>query len=358
MQNIHHVTCHRNARIAAVALGIGLGAFLTACGNDKQSTPAASSSGASSTAAAGPEIDIAVIPKGTTHDYWKSLHAGAIKAQEDEQAKGLNVKIIWKGPLQEDDRNGQTDIVETFVTQGVKGIVLAPLDSEALVRPVEDAVAKNIPVVICDSALDSKKIASFVATDNYKGGKLAAQKLIMLTGGKAKVIVLRYAQGSASTEAREQGFFDGVKAAPGIQIISGDQYAGPTVDSAQRSAENVLARYGKQADAIFTPNESSTNGMLNALKEAGLIGKVKFVGFDTSPDLMAALKAGQIDALVAQNPFYMGDESVETMVDVIQKKQVPASIDTGVSVVTKDNLTDPKIAALINPPLDKYLKDE
>jgi ribose transport system substrate-binding protein len=319
-------------------------------------TSAPTAPGGSVAAGQGKVVEIAVIPKGTTHEYWKSVHAGAVKAERELRNSGTNVKIIWKGPLREDDRNGQNDVVETFVTQGVQGIVLAPLDSEALVRPAEDAVAKGIPVVVMDSALDSKKSASFVATDNHKGGVMAAQEMIKLLGGKGNVIVLRYAIGSASTEAREAGFLDTIKTAPGIHIISSDQYAGATVDTAYRSAQNVLARFGKQVDGVFTPNESSTLGMRLGLKDLGALGKVKLVGFDTSPELINALKANEIQGLVAQNPFLMGYDSVKTAADAIAKKQVPPTIDTGAVLITADNINTPDIQSLINPPIDKYVQ--
>jgi ribose transport system substrate-binding protein len=322
------------------------------CGNSSAPTTPAAAPGAP--AASGPQINIAVIPKGTTHAYWKSVEAGAVKAEREEVKDGINVHIIWKGPLREDDRNGQTDIVDTFVTQKVNGIVLAPLDSKAIVKPAEDAIAAGIPVVIFDSALESNKISSFVATDNYKGGVIAGTELTKELGGKGKVLMLRYAIGSASTEAREAGFMDTIKKAPGITVVSSDQFAGATVDTAYRSAQNVLGRYGSQIDGVFTPNESSTLGMRLGLKDIGKLGKVKFVGFDSSPELIDALKAGEIQALVSQNPFVMGYDSVKTMVDVINKKPVPATIDTGVALVTLQNMNDPKIATVINPPLDQY----
>src|SRR3569833_17799 len=165
---------HRSVQVRSISrmrfytLAAAAVVLISGCGqNSKPAGPAASTTaGANAGSMPGQTLQIAVIPKGTTHEYWKSVHAGAVKAEQELQAAGTKVKIIWKGPLREDDRNGQTDVVETFVTQGVQGIVLAPLDSEALVRPAEDAVAKGIPVVVMDSALDSKKAASFVATDN------------------------------------------------------------------------------------------------------------------------------------------------------------------------------------------------
>ena len=297
-----------------------------------------------------------MIPKGTTHEYWKSIHAGAVKAQQELAAKGTAVQILWKGPVREDDRNAQIDVVQTFLAQQVAGIVLAPLDSQALVQPVADATRQKIPVVIIDSGLNSSDYASFVATDNKKGGVLAGQQLAKVLGGKGRVIMIRYQQGSASTEQREAGFLEAIKAAPGITLISSDQYAGPTVDTAYKSSQNVLSRFGSQTDGIFMPNESSTRGMLLALKDAGLLGKVKFVGFDSSTDLITALKANQLQGLIVQNPFKMGYLGVMTVVQVIKGEKVDKTIDTGVSLVTLDNMNTPEMQTLLSPPIDQYLK--
>ncbi|HLQ50873.1 MAG TPA: substrate-binding domain-containing protein, partial [Terriglobales bacterium] len=156
-------------------------------------------------------LTIAVIPQGSTHEYWKSIHAGAMKAVQDLSQTGTHVNIIWKGPLREDDREQQTQVVEGFISQGVQGIVLAPFDSHALVRPVEEAAQAGIPTVVVDSGLESQKVVSFIATDNKKGGALAADRMGELLHGKGKVLLLRYQEGSASTEAREQGFVEQLK---------------------------------------------------------------------------------------------------------------------------------------------------
>src|SRR6476660_3895662 len=187
----------------------------------------------------GKKLSIAVIPKGTSHEFWKSIHAGAIKAARELSPPGAEVEVIWKGPLREDDREQQIQVVEGFASQGVNGIVLAPLDNRALARPVEEAKAAGVPTVIIDSALESNAIVSFVATDNRKGGRLGADRLGELLGGKGKVILLRYAEGSASTEEREAGFLDEMKQKfPNIELISTDQYAGATRDTAKRASEN------------------------------------------------------------------------------------------------------------------------
>ena len=303
------------------------------------------------------KYSIAVIPKGTTHEFWKSIHAGSNKAAGELTAQGTLVEVIWKGPLREDDREQQIQVVEGFAAQGVDGIVLAPLDNRALVRPVDDAQRAGVPTVIIDSGIESENIVSFVATDNRKGGSLAADRMGQLLNGKGKVLVLRYAEGSASTTEREAGFIDQLKAKfPEIELVSTDQYAGATRDTAKRASENLLNRFGDEVQGIFTPNESSTAGMLLALQDIGKAGKVSFVGFDASQTFIDALNANQLHGIVVQNPFNMGYLGVRTMVDKLLGKPVEKKIDTGVMLVTKENMESPEVKTLLHPPLDQYLK--
>jgi ribose transport system substrate-binding protein len=300
---------------------------------------------------------IAVIPKGMTHEFWRTIHAGAIQAQRDLAAKGVHVELVWKGPLREDDREQQVQVVESFASQGIDGMVLAPLDEKALVRPVEEAAKLKVPTLIMDSALASDQIVSFVATDNYKGGEMGADALGQALNGKGKILLLRYAEGSASTTAREAGFLDKLKSAwPGLELVSSDQYAGATRDTAKRASENLLNRFGKDVQGMFIVNESSTAGMLLALQDAGLAGKVKLVGFDSNLAFVDAMHKGELQAFVLQNPFKMASLSVATLVDHLQGKPVPKRIDTGVSVVTPATIDAPEMQDLIKPPLDKYLK--
>lgn len=301
------------------------------------------------------KLTIAVIPKGTTHEFWKAVHAGAVQASRE-----LGVDIIWKGPLREDDRSAQIGLVEDMVTRQVSGVVLAPLDDTALRAPVDTAVRSGSPVVVIDSSLKSTKQVSFVATDNYKGGFLGGQHLAKLLGGKGKVALLRYAEGSASTAERERGFLDAIKKFSAIQVVSSNQYAGATTETAYRAAENLLSPLRKagatiELDGVFCPNESTTFGMLRALEDGGLAGKVKFVGFDSSEKLVAAMKKNQIHALVLQNPMKMGYLGVKTMVEHLRGAQVRSRIDTGVSVVTAAGLNDPQTRELLMPDLKKWL---
>ncbi|HWC78184.1 MAG TPA: substrate-binding domain-containing protein [Blastocatellia bacterium] len=300
---------------------------------------------------------IAVIPKGTSHEFWKNIHAGALKAERELSSGGTKVSVTWKGPFREDDREQQIQVVEGFTSQGIDGIVLAPLDSRALVRPVEEAKGAGIPTVIIDSDLESPNIISFVATDNVRGGELAAERIGTLIEGKGRVLLLRYQEGSASTEQREQGFLARMKSAfPNVVLISSDQYAGPTRDTAKRASENLLNRYGNDLQGIFCVNESSTAGMLLALQDIDKAGKIVFVGFDATQTFVDAMRAKQLHGIVVQNPFNMGYLGVTTMLAHLTGKPVEKRIDTGVTMITPDNVDTPESKLLLYPPIDEYLK--
>jgi|YelNatPaOPRAMG01_1025707.scaffolds.fasta_scaffold04175_2 ribose transport system substrate-binding protein len=294
---------------------------------------------------------IAVIPKGTTHEYWKAVQAGAIKAGQE-----LGVEIFWKGPQKEDDRSQQIQVVEDFISRKVDGIVLAPLDDRALVRPVDEARQEGIPVVIIDSNLQGENYLSFVATDNYQGGVIAARRLAEIMGKKGKIFLIRYLEGSASTTFREQGFLDTItKEYPEIEFLVKDQYAGTTTESAYQLTENLLSRF-PQVEGIFAPNESSTFGALRALQEAGLAGKIKFVGFDSSAKLIEALKNKELHGLVLQDPVKMGYLGVKILVDYLQGKPIEKRIDTGVKLATPENMETLEIKALLQPDISHYVR--
>lgn len=299
-------------------------------------------------------MTIAVVPKGTTHEFWKSVHAGAVKAGRE-----LGVEILWQGPLKEDDREDQIKVVDTLVSRGIDGMLLAPLDDKALRQPVANAVRAGIPVVTFDSKLESDDPISLVSTSNLEAGRLAGKYLGEILGGKGNVIMMRLHEGSASTTDREQGFMEAIAAFPGITVVSSNQYAGALAEGGYRTGENLLASTRAAEGAvqgIFTPNESTTFGMLRALQNAGLAGKIRFVGFDSSDKLVQGLKDGHIDGLVLQNPFAMGYVGVKTLVAHIRGEKVEKFIDTGAAVVTLKNMDQPDIKERLQPDLDKYLK--
>jgi len=297
-------------------------------------------------AAAGRKTTLAVIPMGTTHEFWKAIHAGALTA-----ARELGVEIIWKGPLKEDDRNEQVQIVETLTNAGVDAIVLTPMDDKALVRPVAEAKRLGIPTVIYNTPLDGENHIAFVCTDNYQGGVLAARLMGERLGGKGKAILIRVSEGVIGTWNREEGFLATLKSEfPAIQILSENRYAGVTTETAYQTAENLLARFG-DVQALFTANESSTFGCLRALQDHGLAGKVVHIGFDSSKKLVEALEKGEIWGLVLQDPFRMGYDSVRAAVAHLRGQPYEKTINTGVFLATPENMKEPRIAALLAPDL-------
>ncbi|HVT88933.1 MAG TPA: substrate-binding domain-containing protein [Tepidisphaeraceae bacterium] len=321
--------------LASVLLAIG------GCGKQES----ASSSAGPSSQPRDAKLTIAVIPKGTTHAFWRSVEAGANAAGTE-----LGVKVIFKGPLREDDAAGQIGLVEQFTADNVSGIVLAPLNDSALLRPVQAATEKKIPVVIIDSGLKGeagKDYVSFVSTNNKLGGAMAGDEMTRLLGGKGKLVLLRYASFSASTNEREAGFLESIHKSPDFSMLVDNRYGGATEGESQQAAENLLDQL-KQADGVFCPNESSTLGMLKVLQQNSLTSKAKFIGFDATPREVEALKKGDIAALVSQNPFKMGYEGVKTCVESIQGKTVEKIIDSSAKLITRENLDNPDVQKLLS----------
>ncbi len=298
-------------------------------------------------------LTIAMIPKGTTHMFWQSIHAGANKA-----AKELGIELIWRGPLREDDRDSQVSEIEGFISRGVSGIVIAPLDEAALVGPVNDAMDKKIPVVVFDSGLKGDNYVSFVATDNTKGGQLGGERLVESMGGKGRVVLLRYAEGHDSTTKREEGFLAAMKTHPSVEVVSSNQYVGTDVEEAYKRTESILSSYKKpdgslSIDGIFCANESSSFAAMRVLQDNGWAGKLHFVGFDSSENLVKGLREGTLDGLVLQDPNKMGYLAIKTLVAHIKGEKVERRIDTGVSVATKENMDQPGMKELVHPDLAK-----
>jgi ribose transport system substrate-binding protein len=288
---------------------------------------------------------IAVIPKGTSHSFWQSIHAGAEKAAQE-----LGVEIIWRGPLREDERSAQIAEVEGFISRRVDGIVLAPLDDTALATPVADATRAGIPVVIIDSALKGTDFVSFVATDNYASGRLAGEGMARLLPNGGKIVVLRYAEGSASTSERESGFLDAVAQHKNLEVVS-----------AYKKSEVLLSRFKKpdgspDVAGVFCPNESTSLAMLRVLEDSRWAGKLRFIGFDTSDTLEKGLRDGHIDGLVLQDPVKMGYLGVKTMVAHLAGQPIEKRIDTGVRLVTRADMDTPEVLELLRPDLSRWLK--
>ena len=285
---------------------------------------------------------IAVIPKGQVHVFWQTVRAGAQAA-----AKGAGVEMVWAAPQIETDFAGQASIVEDFINRRVSAIVIAPSHQSALVGVVERAIAAGIPVVVMDSALASDRPASYVATDNRLGGVLAAREMGRLIGGRGKVAVVGIAPGTGSGIEREEGFTQTLGMEfPAVTFV-GLQYCDSDRSRALTVAEDFLTTHPDLA-GMFGSAEPAAVGVFRAVQNRGKKGRVKVVGFDASSDLLEALEDGTLDALVVQNPFRIGHDAMAAAVSAVTKKPVEKRIDTGVVVVTRDNLESPAVQNILS----------
>jgi ribose transport system substrate-binding protein len=294
------------------------------------------------------KLRIAVIPKSNTAMFWKSVHSGA---KLGGVALG-GVEVLWKASRKENDIEQQIIIVEECISEGVSGIILAPLDKDALAGPVAKAAKKKIPVLIYDSALKGtpgKDFICYVGIDNKKAGSVAGEQLAKMLEGIGKVVLLRYMVSQSNITNREEGFLEEIAKHKGMQVIEKNHYVSGTIDEAMEESMKIADKL-KEADGVFCSYEQSTMGMLLALRRLDLAGKVKFIGFDTPAPAVTALKKGEISALVAQDPARMGYFCVKTMVDYLREKKVQAKIDVDVRVITRDNINDPEIQKVLALP--------
>ena len=309
---------------------------------------------ASLSARAADTITLAAIPKSTGGEFWETVARGARHAALD-----LGVNLKWEGAVAETEFAEQNKIIENMVNLGVNGIALAPLNQKATRRQVDNAVKAGIPVVIFDSSVDGDSYTSFVATDNHQGGVIGGKELVRLLDSKAgsKVMCMRFVQGAGSTEARSAGFIETAKAA-GFTVVADPYPDTGTIEGCKNAAANTLEKFVKDGtldlDGVFSANLDSTIGLdsaLEDLRKAGVKIHLKFVGFDSSKKLVDEVQAGKIDSLVAQNPERMGYLAVETIYKVVKKEKVPARIDTGTVLITKEKLAnDPEVRKLVGLP--------
>lgn len=320
--------------IACMALAITI-AFLAGCGgqNAAPDQAAATKSG---------RIEIAVIPKGLAHQFWLTVKDGAEAA-----GKELDAQIIWQGPSKETEIEKQINIVRDMMNRRVSALVLAACDENALVQPIQRAMSMKIPVITIDSGVQSDLPLSFVATDNIAAARLAAEVLAKLIGEAGPVGLIPFVPGAATSEMREQGFKEGIAAFPNITLAA-TQYCMSDVAKAMDITQDMI-NANPDLRGIFAANEAAAIGAAQAVRTAGKTGVVKLVAFDASEDEVAALREGVIQALIVQNPFKMGYVGVKAAIDALQGNPVEKRIDTGVTVVTQENLNDPEVMRLLNP---------
>lgn len=287
-------------------------------------------------------VRIAVLPKGTTHQFWLTVRDGAQAA-----ANEAGVQMVWNGPDKETQIDKQIGIFENMMALGVDAIVLAACDAEALNRQVQQAANAGIPVITIDSGVTSDLPASFVATDNVEGAKKAADYLSELLGGQGDVGLIPFVPGAATSEMREQGFKEGLKNHPGLNLAD-VQYSESDESKAMSVTQDMLTA-NPNIKGIFAASEPSCIGAAQALRTMGKSGEVALVGFDAAVPQIQALRDGAIQALIVQNPYMMGYEGLMTAVRVLRGEEVPKRIDTGVVVVTPANIDTPEVQKLLNP---------
>jgi ribose transport system substrate-binding protein len=284
---------------------------------------------------------IGVIPKGATHRFWQSALAGA-----EATALERGATILWKAPQKESDFASQIAVVEDLIHRKVDGLMVAPTHAEALVPVMKRATAAGIPLVLFDSGADTEDYVSFVATDNYQGGQVAARELGRLLSGRGEIVMIKTQAGSASTEARERGFRETLaRELPGVRIVA-EQFGLALQERSLAVATDLLTAH-PNLTGVFASCEPGTKGAMLAVKSRGLTGRVHVVGFDTSDDLVRGIKEGVLAGLVVQNPYRMGKEGVAAVLDKIEGRTPLRRIDTGVTLVTRANLSESAVVELL-----------
>lgn len=284
---------------------------------------------------------ILVAPKGLVHSFWVTVKAGA-----DSAGKEFGAEIIWKGPSLETDISGQIAILEDYINKDVDAIVLAACDAKGLINTVKKATARQIPVVTIDSGIDADLALSHVATNNIAAAEKAAEVLAELIDKTGKVACIPFVPGAATSIMRENGFLAGIKKFPKIQVAA-IHYSQSEVAVGMAVTEDILTAH-PDIKGIFAANEAGTIGVVQGLKSKNKAGQVKVVGFDAAKNEILALKEGVVDALIVQDPFKMGYMGVKMATLALQGKPVEKKVDTGVYVVTRENLNTPEIRKLLD----------
>jgi ribose transport system substrate-binding protein len=282
--------------------------------------------------------------------FWQSVQAGANAA-----GKQYHLHILWTGPPTETDYSRQIEILDSMIARHVSGIAIAATERNALNHSLDRAAQESIPVTVFDSGVDSKNYMTFLATNNFEAGQMAARRLGELLRGQGTVGVIMHSPGSQSTMEREAGFDDVMTHAfPGIHIV-GRQYGMSDRAKAMAVTENILTA-NPGLDGVFASSEPSSVGASQALKARGLAGRVRFVAFDSSRGLVDDLEGRAIDALVAQDPFRLGFEAVQTLARKLSGENPPKQIALSATVISRSDLSNPAIHALLFPDLKKYLQ--
>jgi ribose transport system substrate-binding protein len=319
-----------------VAILLVFSTLLSAC------APAATPAPAAATAVpAAKKPYIPVISKGFQHQFWQAVKAGSLKAATD-----FNVDITFEGPETEAMVDKQVEMVQTALDKKPAAICLAALDTKALIPLLEKAKAANIPVIGFDSGVDSDIPVTTAATDNLAAAALIADKMAALIGGSGEVAIIAHDQTSRTGIDRVKGFTDQMKAKyPNIKIISTQYGAGDQAKSTDIAKAVLTAN--PNVKGYFGANEGSIIGVLNAVKELKLEGKVTVIGYDSGQQQMDAIRSGAESGAVTQDPIGIGYKCVEAAVKALKGEKLPKTIDTGFHWYDKTNIDAADIAPLL-----------
>jgi len=290
---------------------------------------------------------IPIIVKDTTSFFWQIVLAGARKAGQD-----LKVKVPELGAQSESDITGQISILENAVSQKPAAIVIAPTQFAGLGKPI-DAAAKQVKIIGIDSAADSKAFTSFLTTDNVKGGQVGADGLAAAIAAKygkpeGEVALITSLPGVGSLDQRAKGFKEELAAKyPGLKLV-----ADKVADGQATTALNImtdLITANPNLRGVFASNLIMAQGAGQAIAENKAQDKIKLIGFDNDDKLVKFLSDGVISGLVVQDPYRMGYDGVKTALAASKGESVPANVDTGVNLITKENMSSPRSQELLNP---------
>lgn len=308
-------------------------------------TAAASTSLIAGKASAADKVSIALIPGLTADGFYVTMHHGAEAA-----AKAVGVKLIYQGAA-EWNASLQVPILDAIIAKKPHAILIAPNDKVQLIQPLKKAADAGIAIVCVDTFIgtgvfqtgagDADFPISYVASDNVLGGRMAARALAKAIGEKGKVYVSNVKPGISTTDQREEGFKDEMKKYAGVEVLE-TQF---NDDDANKAAAQIQAVIGRVPDlaGVFGANLFSASGSANGVKQAGLGGKIKIAGFDAPESIVAQLKDGTFELTIAQHPAEIGYFGFMAAYAFVTGNPVPTAIGTGFSVMTKDNIDDPKI---------------
>jgi ribose transport system substrate-binding protein len=275
---------------------------------------------------------VGYVTKSATNQGWVLINRGAADA-----AKDAHVRLIVGGPSSQGELAGQIDAIGRVISEGAKAVALAPVDSAGVVPIVQRASAKGIPFIAVDTAIGGESATSYVATDNIAAAQAQAEWVAAGIGDTDEVILVNGSLSQSTGRDRRQGFLDGLQQLK-PNVVVHEVYTDWTSDQARTGVARELRAHPKTA-VIANAWDDGTLGAVSALRSLAYPkGKVRVVGFDGAPNALKLLKAGWIQADVAQMLYREGYEGVEAAISAAKGEKVPPRIDTGYQVVTSDNL--------------------